>query len=90
MIRCMLFLDPNGTSEITEWEVLGRIDITNDLLKSLETSGKRGAYRAQIYKKRPRIWKTISLPDFPRQSYHPWEMIRQILNLASVKNGGHV
>lgn len=90
MIRAMLFLDPGGEAPITDWEVLGRIDISNDLMKSLTTGGKRGTYNCVIYKKRKTPWKRIKLRDFPRQSYHPWEMIRQILNTAAERNGGRL
>lgn len=90
MIRVMLFLDPGGISPIDSWEVLGRIDISNNLTSSLESDGKRGTYDCVIYKKKKTPWKRIKLKDFPRQSYHPWEMIRRILNDAAEKNGGNI
>jgi hypothetical protein len=90
MIRVMLFLDPAGGSPITDWEVLGRIDIANNLAASIQTGGKRGTYDCVIYKKRKTPWKRIKLRNFPRESYHPWEMVRQILNNAAEKNGGKI
>lgn len=90
MIRCMLFLDPGGLTPISEWEILGRIDIQNDVILSIETEGKRGTYIAEIYKKQKRLWRKVKLESFPRQSYHPWEMIRRILNSAAEKNGGRI
>jgi hypothetical protein len=90
MIRCMLFLDPGGNAPRQEWKVLGHIDIENDFIHSLETSGLRGNYKASIFKKQKRRWRTVKLKSFPRLSYHPWEMIRRILNDAAEKNGGHI
>jgi ssDNA-specific exonuclease RecJ len=90
MIRCMLFLDPGGITKITDWEVLGRIDIENDVITTLETQGKRGTYSARIYKKRKTVWKRVKIRNFPRLAYHPWEMIRQMLNEAASQNGGKI
>jgi hypothetical protein len=90
MIRVMLFLDPGGATPITEWEVLGRIDIANNLADSIASGGKRGSYDCTIWKKRKAPWKRIKLKNFPRKSYHPWEMVRQILNTAAEKNGGRI
>jgi hypothetical protein len=91
MIRCILFIDPGGITPIDQWEVLGRIDIENDLLGSIETGGQRGTYIAQIYKKRKnKVFRVVKLHKFPRKSYHPWEMVRQILNLAAEQNKGKI
>jgi hypothetical protein len=90
MIRVMLYLDPGGITPTDQWETMGRIDIENDALNTLATRGKRGTYIASIYKKRARLWKKIKLRDFPRESYHPWEMVRQILNKAAESNGGRI
>src|SRR4051812_26598433 len=90
MIRVMLFLDPGGNSQISDWEVLGQIRISNNLIDSVKTVGKRGTYDCVIYKKRNSPWKRIKLRNFPRLSYHPWEMVRRILNEAAEKNGGTI
>jgi len=90
VIRCMLFIDRGGNSPITEWEVLGRIDISNDFLKTIETDGRRGNYAAVIYKKRPRAWKRVKVKEYPRMAYHSWELIRLILNKAAEQNKGHM
>lgn len=90
MIRCMLFLDHGGITPINEWELLGRIDIENNVISSVRTGGKRGNYSVKIYKKQKRLWMKLRLRDFPRQSYHPWEMIRRILNQAAEQNKGRI
>lgn len=90
MIRAMLFLDPGGVSDLNKWEVLGHIDISNDFATSLMTDGKRGNYNCVIYKKRKTPWKRVKLKNFPRLSYHPWEMVRLILNEAARLNGGRM
>lgn len=67
-------------------EQLGRILIDNRLVKSIETDGKRGDYRARIFKKRKNtLSQMVYVRDYPRLSYHPWELVRRVLNEA--KNG---
>lgn len=92
MIRCILYLDFGGISPIDEWEVLGRIDIENELARTLSTDGKRGDYSAIIYKKRKTPWsrRPIKIKNFPRLSYHPWNLILEILKKAAEKNGGRL
>lgn len=87
MIRCRLELIPGGVGEP---ELLGEIMISNNIFTTIRTEGKRGTYEAVIYKKRRRPWTSIEILDFPRLSYHPWEMIRRALNEAALKNGGHI
>lgn len=90
MIRVMLFLDPGGVTPIDQWEVMGQIDIENTVLASVQSKGKRGSYKCHLYKKRKSRWMTLTLRDFPRKSYHPWEMVRRILNQAAENNGGKI
>lgn len=89
MIRCMLFLDPGGNTPLDQWETLGRIDIANDVETTLHNI-KRGTYDARIYKKRKVVWKRVKIKDFPRLSYHPWNLIMQILREAARQNGGTI
>lgn len=90
MIRVVLYLDPFGITPQSKWEVLGRIDIANDGEQSDETRGKRGTYDARIYKKRPKVWHRTKIRNYPREAYHPWELVRQILNKAAENNLGHM
>lgn len=91
MIRVRMELLPGGYDREEDNELLGEIFIDNDIITSLATSGQRGDYRARIWKKqRGAVWKTIRLKNFPRRSYHPWEMLRRILNQAAEQNGGHI
>jgi hypothetical protein len=89
MIRCTLELvrlgDPDNVKH------LGTIEISNQILDTIETKGKRGSYLAHIYKmKRGRSTSQVVIKDFPRLSYHPWNLIRRILNEAAKKNGGTI
>jgi hypothetical protein len=90
MIRCKLELLPGGIDLGDENQLLGEIHISNEIFRTIETGGRRGNYRAVIWKKRERAWTKVKLEDFPRQSYHPWEMVRRILNDAASRNGGHI
>jgi hypothetical protein len=91
MIRVIIALDHGGITDISEWEILGRIDISNDLTESIRTSGKRGDYNAVIYKKRRGIpWKRVRIKSYPRKAYHPWELVRRILNEAAQQNSGKI
>ena len=91
MIRCMLFLDPGGVTDPRDWELLGKIDIQNLVEESLNTGGRLGTYEAEIYKKRKlRYWKRVKVKNYPRRSYHPWELIFRILEEAKRKNGGTI
>lgn len=90
MIRVRMELLPGGMDLGEDNELLGEILITNNIVTSLGTSGRRGSYDARIYKKQRRVWKQIFLRDFPRLAYHPWEMIRRILNEAATENGGRI
>lgn len=90
MIRVMLFLDRRGNSPIDEWVPLGRIDISNSVARTMNNP-RRGDYEYEIYKKRRNIpWASGVIEDFPRQSYHPWNLIRRILNQVAEANGGTI
>lgn len=88
MIRCTLELIPGG---IGEPEHLGVIDIDNRVLRSVYSGGKRGDYRYLLHKKRQgRVVSEGVIHDFPRLSYHPWNLIKRILDDAAKKNGGTI
>lgn len=90
MIRCMLFLDPGGVSRIDEWELLGHIDISNSIDRSLDDP-RRGDYEYEIFKKRrtkPFAQGVIS--NFPRLSYHPWNLVKRILDEVARDHGGTI
>lgn len=86
MIVCKLELWPGGFEEGAEH--LGTIEISNLIMRSLQSDGKRGDYSIRLYKKRKtKIFKT-RVRDFPRKSYHPWNLVRVALNQLAEKNGG--
>lgn len=88
MIRVTLELIPGGFGKP---EHLGSIEISNQITRSLANS-RRGDYEYEIYKKRKGEipWASGYLENFPRLSYHPWEMIRRILNQVAEANGGNI
>jgi hypothetical protein len=88
MIVCKLELWPGGLEE--DVEALGRIEIANDLLSSVRSEGKRGTYFWKMWKKRPKWWAKGKVEEFPRLSYHPWNLVLQILNDAAKRNGGRI
>lgn len=83
MIRVTMELLPGGLDLGEENEHLGTIMIDNDLLVSVSTGGTRGTYRARIWKKRKnRVVAAVKVADYPRLAYHPWELVRRVLNEA--------
>lgn len=92
MIRCRLELVPGGIeSEDYEPEHLGTIIIGNQVWRTVESKGKRGDYSYELHKKRKN--RSVSegiIRDFPRLSYHPWNLVRRILNEAAEMNGGNI
>lgn len=88
MIVCKLELWPGGVE--SRARRLGEIRITNDFATTLDSTGKRGTYNVEIFKKRATLWKKLTLRNFPRLSYHPWNMIREILNDAAEGNNGRI
>lgn len=90
MIRCTLELIPGGVGEP---EHLGIIEIANEIGTTLSTGGKRGDYRFWLYKKRKNVTHPHwcgTVRDFPRLSYHPWNLVRRILNELAERNGGTI
>lgn len=88
MIRCTLELLKGGNEDDTE--LLGVIEISNNLFTSINSDGKRATYDVRLYKKRKtKFWKT-KVRDFPRLSYHPWNTVRIALNQIAEKNGGRI
>lgn len=88
MIRVTLELVPGGVGEP---EHLGTIEIDNQYGRTLATGGKRGDYGYEIQKKRKgRAVVVGNIKDFPRLSYHPWNMVKRILDDAAAKNGGTI
>lgn len=89
MIRCLLFLDPGGMTDPKDWELLGKIEIEN-LVETTLKNRRRGDYAARIFKKRGVVWKRVKVKDFLRLSYHPWNLIYEILDKAKKQNGGTI
>lgn len=87
MIRVKMELLPGGMDLGDDNEFLGEIYIANNVEESLKTEGQRGTYDAIIRKKRKTVEK-IRISDFPRKAYHPWELVRLILNAAVENNRG--
>jgi len=92
MIRCRLELVPGGLeSDDSEPIHLGTIIIGNQIGATLASGGKRGDYYYELKKKRRnRIASNGIIRDFPRQSYHPWNLVRRILDDAAETNGGTI
>ena len=92
MIRCRLELVPGGIEgESIEPIHLGTIIIGNQIGRTLASDGKRGDYSYELEKKRKgRIVNDGIIRDFPRLSYHPWNLVRRILNDAAETNGGTI
>lgn len=84
-------------------EILGVMFLANNIVKSAQTDGKRGDYIARLWKKRNaevvalastvdyawdyKPWGQTKVKDFPRHSYHVWNLVRQALNNFSEKKG---
>lgn len=89
MIVCKLELWPGGNER--EAQVLGVIEITNNLERSIMTRGNRGDYRYRIQKKTPgRVAAEGVLRNYPRRSYHPWNLVMGILNQVKNEKQGPV
>lgn len=87
MIKVTLELMPGGQK--FGGEHLGTIWISNDLSTTIQTVGKRGTYKYELQKKRRgRTVVEGRVENFPRLSYHPWNLILRILKDAAEKNGG--
>jgi hypothetical protein len=88
MIRVTLELIPGGVGKP---EHLGTIEISNQITRSLENP-RRGDYEYEIFKKRRGYapWASGLIENFPRQSYHPWNLVRRILNQIAEANGGTI
>jgi hypothetical protein len=89
MIRVTLELVPGGVGEP---EHLGTIEISNQIRRSM-TNSRRADYKYDLWKKRNRLsipWANGVIEDFPRLSYHPWNLIRAILNQIAEANGGKI
>lgn len=86
MIRCTLELVPGGVGEP---EQLGIIEIGNGVMRTVQSDGRRGDYFYEVEKKRKgRVVAKGVIRDFPRLSYHPWNLVRRILDEAADNNGG--
>lgn len=81
MIRVTLELVPGGVGEP---ERLGEIEIHNLVGTTLSSSGKRGDYGYEIEKKRrDHVTHSGTILDFPRRSYHPWNLVKRVLDQAA-------
>lgn len=88
MIRCTLELIPGGFGEP---ERLGVIEIDNQIVTSVRSGGRRGDYRYKLQKKRKGAIVNVGvIGDFPRLSYHPWNLIKRILDECALTNGGRI
>jgi hypothetical protein len=91
MIRCTLELLRGGIDDPSQNVHLGTIEIANDIFSTLRSDGKRGSYKFEIHKKRlGRIFHIGKVENFPRLSYHPWNLVRQILNDVADAHGGRI
>jgi hypothetical protein len=90
MIRCTLELLPGGIDDPELNEHLGTIEIANNIVTSIETP-RLGTYDFMLFKKRKRnpFWRGQTRA-FPRYSYHPWNLVREILNQVADENGGPI
>lgn len=89
MIRVTLELLPGGVEE--DVEHLGTIIISNDIMKSLQTHGMRGTYSYEVFKKRKgKVFAKGRVRDFPRLSYHPWNLVLRVLKQEADKHGGTI
>ena len=84
-------------------EILGVMLIDNRITRTMETKGKRADYRARLWKKRNaahvfhanalaadesfKPWDQTTVKDFPRQAYHPWNIVRLALNQIFDRRG---
>lgn len=97
MIRVTIEMLPGGVDMGPgENEILGVMLIDNNLMKSLETKGKKGDYRVRLWKKRNaanviaalglgdtdlfRHAHYTEVKDYNRKAYHPWNLVRIALN----------
>lgn len=87
MIRVTLELIPGGVGEP---ERLGVIEIDNQIGRSIASGGKRGDYYYELQKKRRKVVMRGTISDFPRLSYHPWNLVKRILDHAAKVNGGTI
>lgn len=88
MIVCRLELWKDGNPD--DVEHLGMMSMTNDMVTSLQNS-RRGSYKIHLWKKRlsGKMW-AAKVHDFPRQSYHPWNLVLEALKEIAAKNGGRI
>jgi hypothetical protein len=87
MIVCSLQLVSVNDGHV---EHLGTIEISNQLLRTM-SNPKRGDYGFRLFKKRrQRVFDDGLISDFPRLSYHPWNLVRDILNDVAVRHGGRI
>lgn len=88
MIRVTLELIPGGVGEP---ELLGTIDIDNRIGRTMATGGKRGDYNYELCKKRKgHVVSKGHIDNFPRLSYHPWNLVKRILDDVARKNMGQI
>lgn len=81
MIRVTLELVPGGVGQP---ERLGVIEIGNLVMRTMESGGKRGDYSYELEKKRRgHVIHAGTILDFPRLSYHPWNLVKRILDQAA-------
>ena len=90
MIRVRIELLPGGYED--DPQLLGEMLISNNLVKSIMSDGSKADYDVEIWKKRRgRPWRELRVKNWPRRAYHPWELVRCILNeVAITSKGGRV
>jgi len=88
MIVCKLELWPGGSEEKAKH--LGTIEISNTWVSTIQSKGRRGDYSYRIFKKLRTTRRAGRIHDFPRLSYHPWNLVREILNKEAERNNGRI
>lgn len=84
MLRVTIELVPGGVGRP---RTIGMMEIGNDLLRSLETDGRRGDYTVTLYGERDRLGEA-RVEDFPRLSASAWELAFRAIRAVRDARGG--
>lgn len=91
MIKVTMELCPGGLDRPELNETLGVIYIANQIVRTASSRGVRGDYLFKLHKKRKgRVVYEGVIEDFPRLSYHPWNLVKRILDSCASQNGGTI
>lgn len=59
---------------------LGRIEIANDVTKTLTTGGSKGDYKVTLFQRGgKRVWRSLDIIDFPRKRLTAYDLVYRIL-----------